>query len=266
MFSFLHVNNIFCPSPLQENFIRYKIFAMDLIFLDEVDSTNKYAKEHVDEIPHGAIVYTDNQTAGRGRLNRKWTYIGKDNIYASLVLKPSDVMQEVYSNLTQLLCLLLCQTFEEYGVVPKIKWPNDIQINGKKISGILAEAVFAENKLKGIVLGFGINLNTSEEILAKIDQPATSLNVETGKTIDKQEFLTNLLNKFCLLYNRFIEDGFLLIRDDYKKRAGFLNREVTVKVLERKLCGVAVDITNNGALKLLDKNNREHVLLIGDIL
>ena len=89
---------------------------MNLLFLEEIDSTNKYAKEHIAEIPDGTIVYTDNQTAGRGRLNRKWSYMGEDNIYASLVLKPSDKMEDVYSNLTQLLCLVLCQTFEEYGV------------------------------------------------------------------------------------------------------------------------------------------------------
>ncbi len=239
---------------------------MKLLYLEEIDSTNKYAKENITQITDSTIVYTYNQTAGRGRLNRKWSYMGKDNIYASIVLKPSDDIRPVYSNLTQLLCLILCQTFEEYGVIPKIKWPNDIQIKGKKISGILAEAVMGEGKLKGIVLGFGINLNTTEDILKEIDQPATSLNIETGKTIDKTEFLQKLTNKFCLLYNRFIEDGFLLIREDYIRRAGFLNKEVSVKVLERIVSGIAKDITEEGALKLVDKNNNEHVLLIGDIL
>jgi len=236
------------------------------MFLEEIDSTNKYAKENIDQIQDGTIVFTDNQTAGRGRLNRKWTYTGKDNIYASIILKPSDTMQEVYSNLTQLLCLVLCQTFEEYGVIPKIKWPNDIQINGKKISGILAEAVMGEGKLKGIVLGFGINLNTSQKIIETINQPATSLNIETGKTIDKKEFLEKVTSKFCLLYNKFIEDGFILIREDYIRRAGFLKKEVTVRLPNGDLCGIAEDITQNGALKLLDTNNQEHILLIGDIL
>ena len=239
---------------------------MDLIYLEEIDSTNKYAKENIDKIPDGTIVFTDNQTAGRGRLNRKWMFTGRDNIYASMILKPSDTMVEVYSNLTQLLCLTLCQTFEEYGVSPKIKWPNDIQINGKKISGILAEAVTADRKLKGIILGFGINLNTSKEVLVKIDQPATSLNIEIGKNIDKKEFLEKLTSKFCLLYNKFIEDGFLLIREEYKKRANFLKKEVTVRLPDKDICGIAEDITENGALKLLDKDNNEQILLIGDIL
>ena len=240
---------------------------MRLLYLEETDSTNKWAKENITSIPDKTVVYTYNQTSGRGRLNRKWNYMGKDNIYASIVLKPSDTIKDVYSNLTQLLALLLAKTFEEYGIEPKIKWPNDIRINGKKISGILAETECNQNgKLQGIILGFGVNLNTSQEILSKINQPATSLNIETGSYIDKEEFLQKVLSKFCLLYNSFIEEGFILIRDDYIRRAEFLNKEVSVKVFDKIYEGVAIDVTANGALKLKDKNNNENILLIGDIL
>lgn len=239
---------------------------MNLVFLEEVESTNKYAKEHIDEYADMTVIYTDNQTAGRGRLNRVWNYMGKDNIYASIILKPSDTMKEVYSNLTQYLCVVLAQVFEEYGVISKIKWPNDIKINSKKISGILAEGVIENGKLKGLVLGFGINLNTKKEILDKINQPATSLNIETGMVIDKQKFLKKVLEIFCLRYDSFIEQGFILIKDEYVRRASFLNKEVTVKVFENEISGKAIEITNSGALKLLDKNMNEHILLIGDIL
>ena len=239
---------------------------MNLFYLEEIDSTNKYAKEHIQDLSDKTVVYTFNQTNGRGRLERKWSYLGKDNIYASVVLKPSEKMREVYSNLTQYLCVVLAQTFEEYGVEPKIKWPNDIQINSKKISGILAEGVIEKGKLEGLVLGFGINLNTKKELLDKINQPATSLNIETGEDIDKEIFLKKLLAKFCLMYDKFIETGFLLIKEEYLKRAGFLNKEVSVKVFDRTVSGIAKDITDNGALRLIDKQNKEHILLIGDIL
>ena len=244
---------------------------MNLVYLEEVGSTNQYAKENIDKLEDMSVVYTYNQTNGRGRLERKWSFTGEDNIYASIVLKPSEEMREVYSNLTQYLCVILCETFEEYGVSPKIKWPNDIKINDKKISGILAEGVnvVGENcsyKLEGIVLGVGINLNTKIEILSKINQPATSLNIEIGHEIDKKIFLKKLLDKFCLRYDNFIEEGFLLIKDDYIKKAGFLNKEVTVRVFDKTVIGIAKDITDNGALKLVDKDGNEHVLLIGDIL
>lgn len=239
---------------------------MDLFFLEEVESTNKYAKENIKNLADKTVVYTSRQTAGRGRLKRKWNYLGEDNIYASIVLKPSNEMKEVYSNLTQYLCLALAETFEEYEVMPKIKWPNDIQINGRKISGILAEGVSSSNALDGLVLGFGVNLNCEEKLLKEINQPATSLNIETGMKIDKEIFLKKLLDKFCLRYDKFIEEGFLLIKKDYIKRAGFLNKEVTVRVFDKEICGIAKDITDNGALKLVDKDKNEHVLFIGDIL
>lgn len=244
---------------------------MNLLYLEKIDSTNKYAKDMINNIPDKTVVYTYNQTAGRGRLDRTWSYAGEDNIYASIVLKPSNELKNVYSNLTQLLCVVLAEVFEEYGIEPKIKWPNDIRINGKKISGILAETSGINDKngkylLKGIVLGFGVNLNAKEEFLSKINQPATSLNIETKKFIDKEDFLRKVIDKFCLYYNNFIEEGFLLIREDYKKRAEFLNREVAVKVFDKIYEGIVTDVTSNGALKLKDKNNKEHILLIGDIL
>lgn len=239
---------------------------MRKFYLERVDSTNKYAKENIDSLDDMTIVYTYNQTAGRGRLDRKWSYAGENNIYATIILKPSERMKDVYSNLTQLLCLVLAQTIEEYNIIPKIKWPNDIRINGKKISGILAEGVMDNNKLKGLIIGFGVNLNASQDFLDNINQPATALNIETGMEVDKVVFLDKLLSRFCLLYNIFIEKGFLLIREDYKKRAEFLNEKITVKVFDKAYVGIAKDITENGALKIVDNNNKEQILLIGDIL
>ena len=162
--------------------------------------------------------------------------------------------------------LILAETFEEYNIKPSIKWPNDVRINGKKISGILAESVIEKNGLKGIILGFGVNLNCKKEDLERIDQPATSLNLETGMEINREIFLKKVIDKFCLRYNKFIEEGFLLIREDYKKRAEFLNMPITVRVFDSEISGIAKDITDSGALIIVDRNNKEHVLLIGDIL
>ena len=239
---------------------------MELLFLDVVDSTNKYVKEHLDELEDKTVVYAGVQTAGRGRMQRKWNSNSGENIYASIVLKPLNELKEVYSNLTQYLSLILAEVFEEYNILPKIKWPNDVRINGKKISGILAESVLEGNDLKGIVLGFGVNLNCKKDDVEKIDQPATSLNIETGMKIDREIFLKKVVDKFCLRYNKFIEEGFLLIKEDYIRRAEFLNTTVTVKVFDKEITGIAKEITDNGALKIVDKNNKEHVLLIGDIL
>lgn len=239
---------------------------MELLFLEQVDSTNKYAKENINFLNDSTLIYANRQTNGRGRLNRKWNDLSGTNIYASIVLKPSIAMSEVYSNLTQYLSVVISEVLEEYNINSKIKWPNDVLVDGKKICGILAEAVFNENKLQGLILGFGLNLNATKKDLNNINQPATSLNIELGVEINREEFLKKIIDNFCLRYNKFIEEGFLLIREEYKKRAIFLNNQVKVKVFDKEISGIVKDITENGALKLIDEDKKEHVLLIGDIL
>ena len=239
---------------------------MELLYLETVDSTNKYAKENLSNIADKTLIYAGTQTAGRGRLNRKWNSNSGENLYGSFVLKPSKELKEVFSNLTQYLSLVLAEVFEEYQLIPTIKWPNDVRINGKKISGILAESIIERGELKGLILGFGVNLNCSQEDIDKIDQPATSLNLEINKKIDRDIFIKKVTEKFCLRYNKFIEEGFLLIREDYKKRAEFLNSSIKIRVFDKEISGIAKDITESGAIKLVDENNIEHVLLIGYIL
>lgn len=244
----------------------YYNYFMELLFLDTVDSTNKYAKEHLEELSDMTIIFANKQTAGRGRFQRQWISNSGENIYASIILKPSKELKDVYANLTQYLCVILAEVFEEYNICPKIKWPNDIRINGKKISGILAESVIEKNELKGIILGFGVNLNCMKDDIKNINQPATSLNLEINKKINRKTFLKRVIDKFCLRYNKFIEEGFLLIREDYIRRAEFLNTLVTVKVFDKEISGIVKCITEIGALKIVDNENKEHVLLIGDIL
>ena len=240
---------------------------MKILYFEELDSTNKFAKEQIKNLNDKTLVYTNFQTAGRGRLERKWESFSGRNLYASIILKPSNKILEVYSNLTQYLCIILAEVFEEYGVEAQIKWPNDLRVNKKKISGILAESIVNSNgNLEGLVLGFGVNLNCSLDAMSKINQPATALNIETGMEIDRDLFIKKVIDKFCLRYNKFIEEGFLLIREDYLRRAEFLNEHINVRVFDKEVSGIANDITEQGALKIIDINNKEHVLLIGDIL
>ena len=122
---------------------------MKKIYLSEVDSTNLYAKSNIENLADKSIVHAANQTAGRGRLQRTWVNLGEGNLFLTFVLKPSNSFNEVYSNLTQYLSVVLCKILEEYGLKPQIKWPNDVLINGKKIAGILSETVMQGSLFKG---------------------------------------------------------------------------------------------------------------------
>ena len=238
---------------------------MELIFLEEVGSTNAYVKQHMSELSDSTVVYTSHQTDGRGRLSRKWIDTGENNIYMTFCLKPSCEFQEIYSNLTQYLSVVLCKTLEKYGVDSKIKWPNDVLVDGKKIAGILSETSMQGSSFKGIALGIGVNLNTSQTLLDSIDKPATSLAVILNKEIDREKFLKTLTDEFFLNYNRFLNTGFAMIRDFYLNHASFLNTDISVNVLGKIEPGCAVDITQDGAL-VLEKDNIKNTLLIGDIL
>lgn len=234
--------------------------------LKEVNSTNLFAKENLSEIEDKTVIIADRQTSGRGRFNRTWIDLGDDNIFATIVLKPSNTFESTYTNLTQYLSVVICKTMEEYGVETSIKWPNDVLINGKKIAGILSETVVQGAKFKGMMLGFGINLNADKKSLSEIkDKDATALNLETTKYIDKEEFLNKLLNRFFDKYDEFLKTGFAMIKDDYISRACFLNQDISVQIFNEKKCGYAKLINNSGEL-VIEKDNKELVLTMGDIL
>ncbi len=239
---------------------------MKIITLEKVDSTNIYAKNNLDVLEDRTIIHALNQTSGRGRFDRKWIDLGEGNLFLSFVLKPSNMFNEVYSNLTQYLSVVLCELLEEYGLKTQIKWPNDVLINGKKIAGILSETIVQGSNFKGLVLGLGVNLNAKQDDVNAIpDKIVTSLNLELNKNIDMYEFIQRLSDKFFANYDEFLLNGFELIKKDYISRVSFLDTEISVQVLNEVKSGLAKSISDSGEL-ILENNGKEFVLTIGDIL
>lgn len=239
---------------------------MNTVYLERVESTNLFAKSNLHDLADCTVIHAKEQTAGRGRMQRKWVNLGEGNLFMSFVLKPSDSFNEIYSNLTQYLSVVLCDLLDEFGVTAEIKWPNDVQVNGKKIAGILSETVMQGSEFKGLVLGIGVNLNAEKSAVQAIpDKAVTSLNLETGSYINLDDFRSRLTEKFFAEYKKFLNNGFSMIKEKYVRRACFLNREITVKVFNDDKKGVAKSITEKGEL-VLGNNNKEFVLTIGDIL
>ncbi len=239
---------------------------MKKIYLEEVESTNLYAKQNIDVLFDRTLVQAFVQTSGRGRFQRKWVDFGRGNLFMTFVLKPSDKFNEIYSNLTQYLSVILCKILENMDLKPQIKWPNDVLINGKKVAGILSESVMSGSLLKGIVLGIGVNLSATEKQVSEItDKKVTALNLELHKSVDLDKFTDLLSDAFFEYYDIFLNKGFKFIKEDYLSRACFLNKEICIKVFDTEYKGVAIDVTDNGELLLL-KNNETLVLTIGDIL
>lgn len=235
------------------------------IYLENIDSTNLWAKNNIETLDDKTVVFAEAQTQGRGRLQRTWVDLGKGNLFMSLVLKPGENFDECYANLTQYMSVTLCRVLEEYNIKPEIKWPNDVLINGKKIAGILSEASVRGTKFRGLVLGVGVNLNADEKDFVKIDKKVTSLNLELGKTINMTEFKNKLVSEFFANYDEFLAKGFEFIKKDYLQRANFLDKELCVSLINETKKGVAKGVTDKGELVLANGEN-EFILNIGDIL
>lgn len=240
---------------------------MNIISLGEVNSTNLYAKQNLDCLEDKTVICAVAQTSGRGRFNRTWVDLGEGNLFMTIVLKPSNIFEDIYANITQYLSVVLCKLFKEYGLESSIKWPNDVLIKGKKISGILSETVMRGNTFKGLVLGVGVNLNAKPEDLSLVkDKKITALNIELGQCYaDKNLFMEKLLNEFFAHYDEFLKHGFSYIKDDYVCACNFLGKEISVQVFNDKKSGTAEYINDAGELVLKQKD-REFVLTMGDIL
>ena len=239
---------------------------LKIIHLDEIDSTNSYAKLNFDKFVDRTAISADTQTAGRGRYDRKWVDLGSGNLFLSVVLKPSNDLKQVYACIPQYLAVVLSNILRDYGISPSIKWPNDVLVNDAKIAGILCESVMRKNIFQGLVLGIGVNLNAQKDDFAKIhDKTATSLNIELGcEYVDKQIFTEKLLSAFFENYDEFLNKGFVYIKDEYIKSCKFLGKDICVKGFREEITGIAKDISDTGAL-VLENKGKDVVLTMGDI-
>ncbi len=167
------------------------------IHLDTIDSTNTYAKKHCQSFAPDKItcVTAEEQTAGRGRFQRNWVSPRGVNLYATFYFRlPVNALHLI--SLGQVMTYSFASVLLHEGLHPKIKWPNDILLNEKKVSGVLCETTFHQNYVD-LFLGIGINVNMDAETVSKIDKPATSLKIETGRVWDKQALLKKLEKQFA---------------------------------------------------------------------
>ena len=231
----------------------------NILYFETLDSTQTYLKEHFNELPDQTVVTANTQTAGRGRFDRRWVS-EPGGLYFSILLKPTKT--QFLANLTQLLALCVCQAAEKYAIQPNLKWPNDVQVAGKKLCGILSETITQNGQVAGLVIGAGVNV--AQKDLSHVGQPAVSLR-ELGVTTAKEDFLQTVLEPFFASYSAVLEDGFKAIRSAYLERFPFLGRQIAVKNGASAVSGVAEDLSPEGTL-LLHTQRGPLEILIGDLI
>lgn len=194
------------------------------IYLDQIDSTQAYAKLHAAEFDPERLtcIIAEEQTGGRGRFQRKWHSPRGVNLYVTFYFVLPLHAPHVGS-LAQVMAYTLATLLSELN--PKVKWPNDVQINGKKVAGILCETVFGKERIE-CFLGIGVNVNMGPEELESIDQPATSLKQETGKTWDRSVLLQQLLEQWRKHLTVFREKGFTPFHDALEDLLAYKGEEI----------------------------------------
>ncbi|MEC6747529.1 biotin--[acetyl-CoA-carboxylase] ligase [Marinilactibacillus sp. XAAS-LB27] len=176
-----------------------------IILLQSVDSTNDYIKKHLSSLNHGSLVLAHEQTVGKGRLGRQWSSPAGKTISMSLLLKPSNQKLR-YSILTQMAAAALVQSLSANNIQAEIKWPNDVLVHKKKISGILTEAEYSGSQLEGIIIGIGVNTNLDkEDIPLFLKEKASSLKIEV-ETVDPNKIISKFLEFFETYYESWLSD------------------------------------------------------------
>ena len=229
-------------------------------YLPECGSTNAYVKEHFEEFGPVGAVYTENQTAGRGRLGRSWVNAEGKALYYTVAIREPLAQPATLPLLASL--AVRTQLKLRYGVDCQIKWPNDLLLNGKKIVGILCESVSYgyQQQGRGILCGIGINLAQPQSYFDAMELPhGTSLALQ-GIAVDPAadaaalaESMTNF--GFDRALYGFEREGFSAIRDAYKARCVNLGRHVTFDGGE----GTALDVDEDGRLVVQGAEGSTHV-------
>jgi BirA family biotin operon repressor/biotin-[acetyl-CoA-carboxylase] ligase len=240
----------------------------NIIRFDEIDSTNDHAIRNLDSFNDRDVILAETQKKGHGRFSRKWVSHVPENIYMSIVLKPNIKITDSspLANITQYMSLVICDVLDLYNTPGQVKWPNDVLVKGAKIAGLLSQSSIQEKQLKGYVLGVGINLNMSPGVLKQIDQPATSLNLETGMAVDRDQFLDKLLKEFFSGYENFLKNGFPSIKEQYIHKTSFLGKEIRVALMDTEVAGTAKGFSDDGCLILVTDQGKEQKITIGDVL
>lgn len=233
------------------------------IALDEVDSTNAYARQLAREgCPAGTLITAERQTAGRGRRGRTWQNAPGQDICMSLVLRPPLEPQHA-PRFTIATALGLHRALDAMGIQASIKWPNDLLLDGRKLSGILLEMECDLTRLAAVIIGIGLNVNTAA---FPPELSATSLALHLGQSLDRAAVLGALLDCLEPLYDALTTDaGFSAILSEYRAHCGTLGQAVQVEGIDERFSGIAEDVDAEGRLLVRDSERILRTVSAGDV-
>ncbi|MEE2524881.1 biotin--[acetyl-CoA-carboxylase] ligase [Hyphobacterium sp. HN65] len=231
-------------------------------WLDETDSTNEEARRRFRAGEIGPLwIAARRQTAGRGRRGRSWADL-EQNLYCSglysLKCTPAEAAQLSFA--AALAASDVCQTFLPDRNV-RVKWPNDVLVDGKKICGVLLESADAPGKIIQLVVGVGLNTAAAPDIP---DYPATSL-AGLGVKASAEQALDLLTVRFEYWRSVWAREGFAPLREAWMARAHGVGQRCVARLSQETLEGVFTDLSSDGSLKLEMANGQTRLISAGDV-
>ena len=251
-----------------EKGLRTKRLGKKIHYLSEIDSTNLYARNLAEEGGlEGEVVIAESQSRGKGRLGRSWVSPPRLNLYLSVILRPK--LPPLHApQITLMSAVALAETVQSFSPSPpEIKWPNDILVEGKKLAGILTESSCSPEKILFAVLGIGVNLNFSQELMpGPIREIATSLMILTGSPVDRGAFTLQLIQNLDRCYGDLEDKGFPFIAERWRSFFRLGGRRVRVEMVDQIILGKAMGIDGDGALVLEDESGTRRRIVSGDVI
>lgn len=243
-----------------------KWLGRELLFFDEIDSTNDELKRRADKgAEEGLVAVADIQSKGKGRRGRAWETPAGVNIAMSYLLRPG-LAPDIAPMMTLIMAMAAAKGIREVSSLDVgIKWPNDIVINGRKLVGILTEMTAEPDYIHEVIVGTGINVNT-ESFPEEIKATATSMRIEGGQKYSRSKVVAAVTDAFEAYYEIFCATGDLsALRSDYN--AACVNVGAGVRVLDPKgeYDGMAKGIDNKGELIVIKEDGSETRVYAGEV-
>ncbi|TMN23720.1 biotin--[acetyl-CoA-carboxylase] ligase [Lentibacillus cibarius] len=260
------------PDKVSENTIRWGLgtdwLGKNVIHKEVADSTQSIAhKEALHGAPHGTVIVADEQTEGKGRMNRQWHSASNKGIWMSIILRPN-MNPGSAPQLTLMTAVAIAEALSEnISAKPKIKWPNDILIHHKKTAGILTEMQAEQDCIKYVVIGIGININQTEaDFPSELKNfKATSIRLETDVYFHVKDIIQKILLRLEQVYDGYMQTGFTDIKTKWEHYGYKIGEDIRIKTLRHSFNATFLGIAADGALLAQMENNETKKIYSGEI-
>ena len=237
----------------------------DVRYFDTIGSTNNEALAWATSGARDlSLVIADEQTAGRGRLDRKWFTPRGTALAFSLILRPTPEERTHLTRIVGLAALAITDTLRTRGLVAQIKWPNDVLLNGHKVAGILVESVWSGDEVDCQVIGVGVNVLREAVPSAELLQfPATSLEDSLGSLVERESILHDILAGIVALRPHLTTDSFIA---SWEKALAFRGEQVQIETGSGvPLTGKLLGLESDGSLRVTQEDGKSITVRFGDV-